>query len=250
MHRHLYDLPDMVFIRNGLVLFIRYIPVKILPVCSISKEPFPACKQLFLRYFHTHMAVVIECQQYRHFVYFCHVGRFDQLDEFPANALIQFCFFRFQFIQVMQVNKILTERIHVRPLNCHLIDIRIHISKEFKPCRAVSKHISHPVKLFTYHILKPTVFLLHLLKKIDQTHIEINQAVIRIFFGFRLVCGSSRCKRLSGQIEPNTSRLLIIPDKIKYVQIPLSTIRPKAPPQLLKKHHGRFRRPQEHHHIK
>ena len=93
------------------------------------------------------------------------------------------------------------------------------------------------------------MFLIHLLKQINQTHIKIDHTIIRIIRVIRRIIVLPIRHAFSGKKVTHPSRFQIIADEIQYIQVILALIFTQASTKLLQKHRRRFRRAKKHHHV-
>gem|GEM_PF-6114431 len=92
-------------------------------------------------------------------------------------------------------------------------------------------------------------FLIHLTEKIDEAHVEIDDAVVREIFSVRGIIGVSGWAGLACQEKADVAGFFVVADEVEDVQVFFAFGFPEAAAQLLQEHDGRFGRAQEEDHV-
>ena len=113
----------------------------------------------------------------------------------------------------------------------------------------MSNLVFHTPVFIADQILQFAVLLVHFCKQIDDTHVKIDQAVIRHIISARWIIGPCKRTRITRQEESYTACFLIIADEIEDIEILFASGLAETTPELLQEHDWRFRRTQEHNHV-
>ena len=121
-----------------------------------------------------------------------------------------------------------------------LVHIIIHVCKKFHACRNLAFQQLFDTEILCLNAVfhRHSLFI-HLVKEINQTHIEVYDTIIRILHSIvlRYIASLLCCLTLAAaEQEGYSACLFIVSDKIQDCQILLAGINSQTTPQLLQKY--------------